>query len=193
MPMLLESLVQTSYPTGSNECQGQLCLSKSFCVGSIQRYPSSICVWAVLSRQLRLCTSWTQTAAIGQPQVSAVAAAAPLPRSALLRQIKPSLARGCYSILCRCKRVSAVPNPSIERTSTGLARFTSLVHVPLRGPIRFRPLMSNVRLAPERRPRETPGGPQKKENEAEETRGRPHEGKRRSPTGDPHNDSNNHS
>jgi hypothetical protein len=31
------------------------------------------------------------------------------------------------------------PNPSIERTSTGLARFTSLVHVPLRGPIRFRP------------------------------------------------------
>jgi hypothetical protein len=31
------------------------------------------------------------------------------------------------------------PNPSIERTSTGLARFTSLVHVPLRGPSRFRP------------------------------------------------------
>jgi hypothetical protein len=30
------------------------------------------------------------------------------------------------------------PNPSIERTSTGLARSTSLVHVPLRGPIRFR-------------------------------------------------------
>jgi hypothetical protein len=36
-------------------------------------------------------------------------------------------------------------NPSIERTSTGLARFTSLVYVPLRGPSRFRPLMSNVR------------------------------------------------
>jgi hypothetical protein len=31
------------------------------------------------------------------------------------------------------------PNPSIERTSTGLARFTSLVHVPLRGPSRWRP------------------------------------------------------
>jgi hypothetical protein len=31
------------------------------------------------------------------------------------------------------------PNPSIERTSTGLARFTSQVYVPLRGPIRFRP------------------------------------------------------
>jgi hypothetical protein len=31
------------------------------------------------------------------------------------------------------------PNPSIERTSTGLARFTSLVYVPLRGPSRFRP------------------------------------------------------
>jgi hypothetical protein len=31
------------------------------------------------------------------------------------------------------------PNPSIERTSTGLARFTSLAHVPLRGPSRFRP------------------------------------------------------
>jgi hypothetical protein len=30
-------------------------------------------------------------------------------------------------------------NPSIERTSTGLARFTSLVHVPLRGPSRWRP------------------------------------------------------
>jgi hypothetical protein len=31
------------------------------------------------------------------------------------------------------------PNPSIERTSTGLARFTSLVYVPLRGPSRFWP------------------------------------------------------
>ena len=31
------------------------------------------------------------------------------------------------------------PNPSIERTSTGLARSTSQVHAPLRGPIRFRP------------------------------------------------------
>jgi len=31
------------------------------------------------------------------------------------------------------------PNPSIERTSTGLARFTSLVYVPLRGPSRWRP------------------------------------------------------
>jgi hypothetical protein len=32
-----------------------------------------------------------------------------------------------------------MPNPSIERTSTGLARSTPLVHVPLRGPSRFRP------------------------------------------------------
>jgi hypothetical protein len=31
------------------------------------------------------------------------------------------------------------PNPSIERTSTGLAREAPQVHVPLRGPIRFRP------------------------------------------------------
>jgi hypothetical protein len=31
------------------------------------------------------------------------------------------------------------PNPSIERTSTGLARSTSLVNVPLRGPSRWRP------------------------------------------------------
>jgi hypothetical protein len=31
------------------------------------------------------------------------------------------------------------PNPSIERTPTGLARFTSLVYVPLRGPSRRRP------------------------------------------------------
>jgi hypothetical protein len=31
------------------------------------------------------------------------------------------------------------PNPSIERTSTGLARSTSLVYVPLRGPSRWRP------------------------------------------------------
>jgi hypothetical protein len=31
------------------------------------------------------------------------------------------------------------PNPSIERTSTGLALFTSLVDVPLRGPSRRRP------------------------------------------------------
>jgi hypothetical protein len=32
-----------------------------------------------------------------------------------------------------------MPNPSIERTSTGLARSTPEVHSPLRGPIRFRP------------------------------------------------------
>jgi hypothetical protein len=32
-----------------------------------------------------------------------------------------------------------MPNPSIERTSTGLARSTSLVYVPLRGPSRWRP------------------------------------------------------
>jgi hypothetical protein len=32
-----------------------------------------------------------------------------------------------------------MPNPSIERTSTGLARFTSLAYVPLRGPSRWRP------------------------------------------------------
>ena len=31
------------------------------------------------------------------------------------------------------------PNSSIERTSTGLAHSTSQVHVPLRGPSRFRP------------------------------------------------------
>jgi hypothetical protein len=31
------------------------------------------------------------------------------------------------------------PNPSIERTSTGLAHFTPQVYVPLRGPSRFRP------------------------------------------------------
>jgi hypothetical protein len=31
------------------------------------------------------------------------------------------------------------PNPSIERTSTGLARFTPLVYVPLRGPSRWLP------------------------------------------------------
>jgi hypothetical protein len=31
------------------------------------------------------------------------------------------------------------PNTSIERTSTGLARFTSLVHVPLRGPSQWWP------------------------------------------------------
>jgi hypothetical protein len=30
------------------------------------------------------------------------------------------------------------PNPSIERTSTGMARETPQVHVPLRGPSRFR-------------------------------------------------------
>jgi hypothetical protein len=33
-------------------------------------------------------------------------------------------------------RIEELPNPSIERTSTGLARFTSLVYVPLRGPSR---------------------------------------------------------
>jgi hypothetical protein len=31
------------------------------------------------------------------------------------------------------------PNPSIERTSTGLAHSAPQVYVPLRGPIRFRP------------------------------------------------------
>jgi uncharacterized protein len=37
------------------------------------------------------------------------------------------------------------PNPSIERTATGLAREAPQVIVPLRGPIRQPPLMSNVR------------------------------------------------
>jgi hypothetical protein len=36
------------------------------------------------------------------------------------------------------RRARVRPNPSIERTSTGLARFTSLVHVPLREPTRWR-------------------------------------------------------
>jgi hypothetical protein len=36
-------------------------------------------------------------------------------------------------------------NPSIERTATGLAREAPQVIVPLRGPIRRPPLMSNVR------------------------------------------------
>jgi hypothetical protein len=48
---------------------------------------------------------------------------------------------------------TVTPNPSIERTSTGLARFTSLVYVPLRGPSPTHrssgrltaPLNSNVR------------------------------------------------
>jgi hypothetical protein len=31
------------------------------------------------------------------------------------------------------------PNPSVERTSTGLAHFTPQVYAPLRGPTRFRP------------------------------------------------------
>jgi soluble lytic murein transglycosylase-like protein len=37
------------------------------------------------------------------------------------------------------------PNPSVERTSTGLARAATQVIVTLRGPTRFRPLTSNVR------------------------------------------------
>jgi hypothetical protein len=37
------------------------------------------------------------------------------------------------------RRNAVLPNPSIERTSTGLAHSTSLVYVPLRGPSRFRP------------------------------------------------------
>jgi hypothetical protein len=37
------------------------------------------------------------------------------------------------------RQYAMLPNPSIERTSTGLARSTSQVHVPLRGPSRFRP------------------------------------------------------
>jgi hypothetical protein len=37
------------------------------------------------------------------------------------------------------------PNPSIERTATGLAREAPQLIVPLRGPIRQPPLMSNVR------------------------------------------------
>jgi hypothetical protein len=35
--------------------------------------------------------------------------------------------------------IKPMPNPSIERTSAGLARSTSLVYFPLRGPSRFRP------------------------------------------------------
>jgi hypothetical protein len=38
-----------------------------------------------------------------------------------------------------CQSRAETPNPSIERTSTGLARSTSLVYVPLRGPSRWRP------------------------------------------------------
>jgi hypothetical protein len=34
----------------------------------------------------------------------------------------------------------AWPNPSLERTSTGLAHFTPQVYAPLRGPSRFRPV-----------------------------------------------------
>jgi hypothetical protein len=37
------------------------------------------------------------------------------------------------------RKNAVLPNPSIERTSTGLARFTSLVYVPLRGPSQWRP------------------------------------------------------
>jgi hypothetical protein len=40
---------------------------------------------------------------------------------------------------CPRLRVAPTPNPSIERTSTGLAHSTSLVYVPLRGPSRWRP------------------------------------------------------
>jgi hypothetical protein len=44
-------------------------------------------------------------------------------------------ASGCLQRFAKKLR----PNPSIERTSTGLARSASLVHVPLRGPSRWRP------------------------------------------------------
>ena len=37
------------------------------------------------------------------------------------------------------------PNPSLERTSTGLAREPLQGIIPSRGPIRWRPLSSNVR------------------------------------------------
>ena len=40
---------------------------------------------------------------------------------------------------------TATPNPSLERTSTGLARGATQVIVPHRGSSRFRPVSSNVR------------------------------------------------
>ena len=40
---------------------------------------------------------------------------------------------------CRVPRFTVLPNPSIERTSTGLAHSAPQVYVPLRGPSRFRP------------------------------------------------------
>jgi hypothetical protein len=40
---------------------------------------------------------------------------------------------------CKVPRFTVLPNPSIERTSTGLARSTPQVYVPLRGPSRWRP------------------------------------------------------
>jgi hypothetical protein len=45
----------------------------------------------------------------------------------------------CEPLALQARHPEVWPNPSIERTSTGLARYVSLVHVLLRGPIRFRP------------------------------------------------------
>jgi hypothetical protein len=56
----------------------------------------------------------------------------------LCKTLTPSLSRQLRSRAVE-RKARVRPNPSIERTSTGLARFTSQVYVPLRGPSRFRP------------------------------------------------------
>jgi hypothetical protein len=45
----------------------------------------------------------------------------------------------CGFLFAKLANLTVRPNPSIERTSTGLAHFAPQVYVPLRGPSRFRP------------------------------------------------------
>jgi hypothetical protein len=56
-----------------------------------------------------------------------------------------SMARSVQARVAVQQAQAVRPNPSIERTAAGLAREAPQVVVPLRGPIRRPPLMSNVR------------------------------------------------
>jgi hypothetical protein len=60
----------------------------------------------------------------------------PMPK--LCEALAPSMPRQLHLPAVE-QRARVRPNPSIERTSTGLAHFAPQVYVPLRGPSRFRP------------------------------------------------------
>jgi hypothetical protein len=86
---------------------------------------------AALSNQGYACSKLTKP--------TPVIAVAPRLRCTFCPVSIKSMARSVQARAAVQQAQEVRPNPSIERTSTGLAREAPQVHVPLRGPIRFRP------------------------------------------------------